>query len=201
MNYRDYNDYELLSAISDNEEGIELIYKKYKPLIEKNAKRFFKYSRYNGLEINDLIQEGYIGLNNAIKTFNDSKETSFFTYAKTLIERKQISSLIGSSRLKHKFLNESIPLDLTVGQDENIDLKDLIGDNKSNPESLLTDMEEISTLIEKIDDQLTDFERQVFHLKISGFTYNEIAEILEKETKQIDNAIQRIKSKIKNLNC
>ena len=199
MNYRDYNDYELLSSINDSEESTELIYKKYKPLIEKNAKRFLKYSKYTGLEINDLIQEGYIGLNRAIKSFNDTKETSFYTYAKTLIERKQISSLIGSNRLKHKFLNESVPLDVTVGEDDNIDLKDLIGDNKTNPESVLTDIEEINDLIEKINDVLTDFERQVFHLKIAGFDYMEIADLLEKEPKQIDNAIQRIKSKIKNM--
>lgn len=199
MNYRDYNDYELLSKINDNEESTELIYKKYKPLIEKNAKRFLKYSKYTGLEINDLIQEGYIGLNRAIKSFNDTKETSFYTYAKTLIERKQISSLIGSNRLKHKFLNESVPLDVTVGEDDNIDLKDLIGDNKTNPESVLTDIEEINDLIEKINEVLTDFERQVFHLKIAGFDYMEISDLLSKEPKQIDNAIQRIKSKIKNM--
>ena len=198
MNYRDYNDYELLSSINDNEESTELIYKKYKPLIEKNAKKFLKYSRYNGLDLDDIIQEGYIGLNKAIKSFNDTKETSFYTYAKTLIERNQISTLIGSNRLKHKFLNESIPLDLTVGDDENIDLKDLIGDNKNNPESVLTDIEEINALIESIDEVLTDFERQVFHLKISGFNYIEIADLLDKDSKQIDNAIQRIKSKIKN---
>ena len=172
MNYRDYNDYELLSVVNDDEKSTELIYKKYKPLIEKNAKKFLKYSRYNGLEINDLIQEGYIGLNKAIKSFNDSKETSFFTYAKTLIERNQISTLIGSNRLKHKFLNESIPLDITVSED---------------------------TLIEKIDEELTDFERQVFHLKISGFEYMEIADLLDKTSKQVDNAIQRIKNKIKNI--
>ena len=199
MNYRDYNDYELLSVVNDDEESTELIYKKYKPLIEKNAKKFLKYSRYNGLEINDLIQEGYIGLNKAIKSFNDSKETSFFTYAKTLIERNQISTLIGSNRLKHKFLNESVPLDVTVGEDDNIDLKDLIGDNKTNPESVLTDIEEINDLIEKINEVLTDFERQVFHLKIAGFDYMEISDLLSKEPKQIDNAIQRIKSKIKNM--
>ena len=199
MNYRDYNDYELLSKINDNEESTELIYKKYKPLIEKNAKRFLKYSKYTGLEINDLIQEGYIGLNRAIKSFNDTKETSFYTYAKTLIERKQISSLIGSNRLKHKFLNESIPLDITVSEDDNIDLKDLIGDNTSNPESVLTDKENINTLIEKIDEELTDFERQVFHLKISGFEYMEIADLLDKTSKQVDNAIQRIKNKIKSI--
>ena len=198
MNYKDYNDYELLSYVND-EEQVELIYKKYKTLIEKNAKKFLKYSKYNGLEINDLIQEGYIGLNKAIKSFNDSKETSFFTYAKTLIERNQISTLIGSNRLKHKFLNESIPLDISVGEDDNFDLTDLIGDNTNNPEMVITDIENINDLIEKIDSKLTDFERQVFHLKISGFDYIEIADLLAKNSKQVDNAIQRIKTKIKNI--
>lgn len=199
MNYKDYNDYELLSYINENEESNELIYEKYRPLIEKSAKKFLKYSKYNGLDLNDLVQEGFIGLNKAIKSFNDAKDTSFYTYAKTLIERNQISSLIGSNRLKHKFLNESIPLDISVSEDENIDLGDLIGDNKNNPENVITDIESSNNLIERINEVLTDFERQVFHLKISGFNYIEIAELLEKDSKQIDNAIQRIKTKIKNI--
>ena len=52
-------------------------------------------------------------------------------------------------------------------------------------------------LIENIKSVLTDFEQQVFELKLSSFTYKEIAEILERDIKSIDNALQRIKIKIK----
>ena len=200
MSYKEYNDYELLSYVNDNdEEATEIIYNKYQPLIEQSARKYLRYSKYAGLELNDLIQEGLLGLNRAINTFNDSKETSFYTYAKTCIERKQISALIGSQRLKHKFLNESIPFEQYDKDDEVIDISDLIVDNSNNPESILSDIEDSNELIEKINSALTDFERQVFNLKATGFSYIEIAELLEKDRKQIDNAIQRIKKKIKDV--
>lgn len=200
MNYKEYNDYELLSYVNDNdEEATEIIYNKYQPLIEQSARKYLRYSKYAGLELNDLIQEGLLGLNRAISTFNDSKEASFYTYAKTCIERKQISALIGSQRLKHKFLNESIPFEQYDKDEEVIDISDLIVDNSNNPESILSDIEDTNELIEKINGNLTDFERQVFNLKATGFSYIEIAELLEKDRKQIDNAIQRIKKKIKEL--
>lgn len=199
MNYKDYNDYELLSYVNDNnEEATEIIYTKYKPMIEQNAKRLLKYSKYTGLDLNDLIQEGLVGLSKAIKTFNNSKEASFYTYAKTCIERKQISALIGSQRLKHKFLNESLPFEVYDKDQEPVDLGDLIVDNTTNPESIVTDIEDSNLLIERINSVLTDFEKQVFNLKASGFSYVEIASLLEKSRKQVDNAIQRIKNKIKN---
>ena len=200
MSYKEYNDYELLSYVNDNdEEATEIIYNKYQPLIEQSARKYLRYSKYAGLELNDLIQEGLLGLNRAINTFNDSKETSFYTYAKTCIERKQISALIGSQRLKHKFLNESIPFEQYDKDDEVIDISDLIVDNSNNPESILSDIESSNELLEKINSALTDFERQVFNLKATGFSYVEIAELLEKDRKQIDNAIQRIKKKIKDV--
>ena len=200
MNYKEYNDYELLSYVNDNdEEATEIIYNKYQPLIEQSARKYLRYSKYAGLELNDLIQEGLLGLNRAISTFNDSKETSFYTYAKTCIERKQISALIGSQRLKHKFLNESIPFEQYDKDEEVIDISDLIVDNSNNPENILSDIETSNELIEKINGTLTDFERQVFNLKATGFSYIEIAELLEKDRKQIDNAIQRIKKKIKEI--
>ena len=109
MNYKEYNDYELISYIRDNiEEANDIIFDKYKPLIETNTRRLIKYCKNNGLEFNDLYQEGMLGLNQAVNTFNEAKDASFYTYAKMCIERKQVSALISSERLKHKLLNESI---------------------------------------------------------------------------------------------
>ena len=73
-----------------------------------------------------------------------------------------------------------------------------IKDSTPNPEETVIDIEKENTLIENIKKELTDFENEVFSLLISGFKYQEIAEILEKDKKSIDNAIQRIKQKLKN---
>lgn len=197
MQYKDYNDYELLNYISENnEEANEILFEKYKPLIISFSNKMYKYCHNKGLEINDLIQEGMLGLNLALKNYNQDKEASFYTYAKKCIERKIISLVISTCRLKHKALNDSISFEMKLNEDDTFEK--LIEDNSYNPEEMIINLERENEIIEKAHTILTDLERQVFDLKISGFNYKEIATILDKSPKTIDNAIQRLKSKIKN---
>lgn len=197
MQYKDYNDYELLNYISENnEEANEILFEKYKPLIINFSNKMYKYCHNKGLEINDLIQEGMLGLNLALKNYNQDKEASFYTYAKKCIERKIISLVISTCRLKHKALNDSISFEIKLNEDDTFEK--LIEDNSYNPEEMIINLERENEIIEKAHTILTDLERQVFDLKISGFNYKEIATILDKSPKTIDNAIQRLKSKIKN---
>ena len=68
MEYKDFNDYELLDYIAEgNEDANNIIIKKYEPLINKIAVKMLSFCKNNGLEKNDLIQEGMIGLNHAIE--------------------------------------------------------------------------------------------------------------------------------------
>lgn len=198
MDYRDYNDFELLSYVKENnEEAINILYDKYKNIIEKTAYKMAKYCKYNGLEQNDLAQEGYYGLSLAIENFNDSMDNTFYTYAVTCIERKMISAIIASNRQKHKILNESVSLEKYNEDDDVVEIESLLVDNSYNPENIILEHDGTLELIKKIEESLTDFETMVFELKISNFSYKEIAEILDKDSKSIDNAIQRIKIKIK----
>lgn len=200
MNYRDYNDFELLSYVSDNnEEASEVLFEKYRPLINATANRLYYYCKNTGLEINDLVQEGLLGLNMAITSFNENKETGFYTYAKKCIERKMISLVVSARRLKHKFLNESLSLENNDESFQSYICEKNLEDNSYNPESILLNTESAQELISEVNKHLTDFEVQVFELKINGFEYKEIAEILDKDTKSIDNALQRIKSKIRKI--
>lgn len=195
MDYKDFNDYELLNYISEgNEDANNIIIKKYEPLINKIATKMIPYCKNNGLEKSDLIQEGMIGLNHAIEKYHEQKDVLFYTYAKKCIERKIISVVLGSNRNKNKILNESISYD----DDENSLLK-IIKSEALSPEEELINIELEEDLLKKIKEVLTDFEDQVFSLLICGFKYKEIAEILDKDDKSIDNAIQRIKNKIKNV--
>ena len=155
----------------------------------------YKHCNNSGLELNDLIQEGMLGLNMAIRNYNQDKEAIFYTYAKKCIERKIISTVIGTTRLKHKILNESYSYEKS-SEDESFNYDKALEDNSYDPLKLLINLESENELIEKSHGLLTDFEREVFDLKISGFSYKEIADFLEKDSKQIDNAIQRIKSKL-----
>ena len=197
--YKDYNDYELIDLIkNNNEEARNILYKKYEPLIFGYSKKILPYCKSGGVELNDLIQEGMLGLTNALKTFDDTKKILFYTYAKTCIERKIISSSISANRKKHKPLNDSLSFDQEL-TDSNIHLGDLFGTDEINPENLVIDEEEFNELKNKLTNDLTDFESQVFDLKINGFSYVEIADILDRDKKAIDNALQRIKLKIKKI--
>ena len=198
MNYRDLNDNELLSYIAEsNGEASDIIYHKYEPLIAKTAKRMYMYCKNNGLELNDLIQEGMLGLNQAITTYNDQKEASFFTYAKTCIERRIITLVVSTTRLKHRILNNSLSLETTYDDSETSKLEAIIKDSEDNPEEALINSEQVEETIKKIKEVLTDYEEQVLDLRLSYFNYREIAAILDKEPKAIDNALQRIKAKAK----
>lgn len=200
MNYRDYNDFELLSYVSENnEEASEVLFEKYRPLINATANRLYCYCKNTGLEINDLIQEGMLGLNLAMTSFDNEKETSFYTYAKKCIERKIISLVVSARRLKHKILNDSLSLEINDESSQSYVYEKNLEDNSYNPEEILLNSESTEELINEVSSQLTDFEIQVFELKLNGFEYREIAEILDKDIKSIDNALQRIKAKIKKI--
>ena len=192
--YDDYNDYELLNLIAeDSEDANNILFKKYEPLIVSNAKKIIKYLDGTGIELNDVIQEGMIGLNNAIKTFAESKETLFFTYAKTCIKRKMIDLIVACNRQKNQALNNSISFD----REGEVDLSYLAKDTDSNPENMLIKAENELELIEYANKELSTIELEVFKLRINGFNYKEIAEILDITSKQVDNSLQRIKNKLK----
>ena len=196
--YKKLNDYELLSQVADNEFATEALFEKYKNLIYGIAKKAYVHHQNTGLDMNDLIQEGMIGFSIDINTFDEQKNTTFFTYARTCITRRVISSLVSASRLKHQLLNDSLSVELfdTENNPDTI----ILSDNTSNPEKLLIEDENLKELKKQIKNKLTDLENNVFDLLTSGFDYKEIADILNKTPKSIDNTLSRIKYKIqKNL--
>lgn len=192
--YDEYNDYELVDLVNEeNEEANNIIFKKYEPLILSLAKEMMKYVHNNGIDLNDMIQEGMIGLNSAIQTFRETKETLFFTYAKTCIKRKMIDLIIANNRQKNQALNNSISFD----RDDAADLSYLVKDEFSNPEHMIINEETKKEIIEYAINELSTIEYQIFELRINGFNYKEIAEILDISTKKVDNALHRIKNKLK----
>ena len=196
MNYDDVNDYEILSIVSDNEQATETLFNKYKPLIVGIAKKIYTTNQVTGFDLNDLIQEGMIAFSTAINTFDEKKDTTFFTYAKTCIERRLYSLIKSASRYKYQLSNEYYYVEDLVNNSK--DLENLLKDSTSNPEYQIIDNENTKELIKNIQKTLTNLESAVFELKISGFNYKEIADILDKDSKSIDNAISRIKIKVNN---
>ena len=190
------NDYELLSYVNEDESANEMIFKKYKPLIVETANRLYVHCSKLGVEVNDLVQEGMVGLNSAINTFNESHEATFYTYASKCINSKIISYIVRLGRLKNKVLNDSVFLEL-YDEDQSNGFGKSIADNSYNPENILISEEGKKEILDIIDNSLTDFEKEVINLKINGFKYKEIADMLGKDVKYIDNCIQKIKNKIR----
>ncbi len=119
------------------------------------------------MKYQDLNDYELIGLNHALEYFNEQKDISFYTYAKTCIERRVISAIISAKRLKHKLLNESVSLDL---EEDNATSDKFLKDNSFNPEEMILDAETTEYLLTQIRSTLTEFELQVFDLMVSSFT-------------------------------
>ncbi len=183
------NDYEILHLAQEGDETAhDILYKKYKPIIVKKSKLAILKVPHHGLEINDIMQEGYIGLKEAIDNFNYQDNTSFYTFANLCIERKIINFIRHNNGSKDKILNEAVVIDESI---ENY-LKD-----ETNTEELYINEYNQSKIINYLHKELTTFENEVFELKLKGYTTKEISKKLKKDLKSIYNAYQRIKLKIK----
>ena len=196
MDYKSINDNELvILAREKNEDAINILYDKYKPLITKKCSNYFKYVKDKGIDFNDLTQECLIGFEESIRSFNSDNDTLFYTFTSICMDRQLISLIKKVNRDKNKFLNEAISIESCMEDDNN--LLDKIEDNSYNPELGFMDDIEYEELYNKIIVNLTDFEECVFNLKLQGFGYEEIANIMDKSTKSVYNAMGRIKDKIK----
>jgi RNA polymerase sporulation-specific sigma factor len=194
LNYKDFNDFELLDYIyGQNEDANEILLYKYRPLIVSIAK---KYQPKDGtFDLNDLVQEGMLALNSAITNYNDSKNANFGTFAKLCIERRIANYIRSFRRDKNKVLSEAISYDL----EEDNSMDKFLADRSLEPLTVVTNLEDDKLLVEQINKDLTKLEQEVFHLKLKGYDYKEIAKRLNKSPKAVDNTIQRIKVKIKNI--
>lgn len=192
MDYSTLNDYELLYYCQlQDEEAFEILYKKYEPFLRKLALKISKACPNIGLDYHDFLQEERIALMVAAFSFHDEKETTFFSFASTCIKRHLSTFIRQNSSLKHQFLNEAF----TAKENINYWL-DKISDN-TTPENQLIETEKTEEIFSFLKKNLSDLEEQVFLLKLSGLEYEEIATLLGKSFKSVDNSVQRIKGKIK----
>ena len=194
--YNKMTDENLLQEITQNQNNIALdcLIDRYKDMVGMKANKFFMV----GSEKNDMLQEGYIGLYKAVKSYNQEKQNSFKTFAGLCIERQMITAVKNSNRQKHIPLNSSLSLN-SGAYDENDDTEvmEILDTRKTGEDPLdIITKKEYFTVIEKaIDDSLSDFEKKVLVHYKNGESYAEIAEILQSKVKSVDTAIQRIRKK------
>jgi len=155
-------------------------------LLKKKVAAYANRYYLVGGERSDLMQEGYLGLCNALTEYNGSKG-NFAAFALTCIDNQMKNSVKKNRTLKNKNLNDSLSLD-TAGIEEG-----LVADS---PETLYIIEENKTGLLKMIDGTLTMPEKEVVLLFVDGFNYKEIAEKIGKDTKAVDNALARARSKL-----
>ena len=150
-----------------------------------------------GGDTDDLIQEGMIGLFKAIRDYREEKETSFFHFAELCITRQLYHAVEASNRKKHAPLNTYISFDARSGEEGRSLAETLPTDATNDPEQLVIGQETMQLFWEKLRSQLSSMERQVLDEYLAGANYRQIAEKLGKSPKAIDNALTRIRAKIR----
>ena len=166
---------------------------KYKNLVRKKANALYLI----GAEKEDLIQEGMIGLFKAIRDFSPEKESSFYHFAELCITRQMYHAIEASQRLKHAPLNSYVSFFEETGKEGGITLEDVLeADTDQDPEKLLILRESYRDFYDGLEQRLSPMEKQVCELYLQGQNYHQIADILGKSSKSIDNALQRIRKKI-----
>jgi RNA polymerase sporulation-specific sigma factor len=192
----------LLQAQNGSNEAMEVLIKKYKPLVSSITRQYFLM----GGETDDLVQEGMIGLFQAINTYNSESEASFKTFAILLIKRKVQTVIRSANRQKNKMLNYFVPInnqgiivnDNTNEGDslENDETGIYISSKLPDPEDAIISKETVAYIKSQIENKLTDLEKNVLQLFIAGNTYQQIATNLNISKKTVDNILFKVRRKL-----
>ena len=176
---------------------IEEILDRYKNLVRSKASSMYIL----GGDEQDLIQEGMIGLFKAVRDYDFGRDASFATFADLCVSRQIYNAIQASGRLKNLPLNDYVSLTADRTSDEGeasaLLIDELAGDKSGEPENIVISQENVDEINRLIADVLTDSERDVFRLHVTGLTTSAIAAILSMEPKSADNALQRARIKLK----
>ncbi|WAM34440.1 RNA polymerase sporulation sigma factor SigH [Caldicellulosiruptor morganii] len=195
LNFKDCTDEELVRYSKEGiKEATEELLNRYQNFVKAKCRVYFLI----GAEKDDIYQEGMIGLFKAVRDFDESKYPTFRLFAELCITRQVITAIKTASRQKHIPLNTYISLNKPVYEenDERTLLDTIANSLISDPEEVMITKEEFENALNVITGCLSPFENRVLSLYLEGRSYQEIAEMINKDVKSIDNALQRVKKKI-----
>ncbi len=180
-------------AQSNDDNALTYLLDKYKNFVRSKARSYFLI----GADHEDIVQEGMIGLFKAIRDFKPTRLSSFRAFAELCVKRQIITAIKTATRQKHFPLNSYVSLNKPL-YDEESDrtLLDVIEGRVTNPEDLFISQEELERIQNEISTTLSPLEQQVLAAFLNGKSYQEIAEMLDRHVKSIDNALQRVKRKL-----
>ena len=176
----------VIAARSGDEVATARLLERYIPLVSSRASVF----NSSGFEYDDMFQEGMIGLYSAIRSFDESQGAPFSAFARLCVDRMMVAVLRASARQRRIPGNKLSNLEDSASLAER---KIASGD----PEAALIAKEEFLRFQEKANNELSAFEYNVLTAFISGLNYSEISAKLGVAEKSVDNALQRIRRKLK----
>ena len=176
-------------------EALDALLERYRRFVRSKARGYFLV----GADFDDIEQEGMIGLYKAVRDFRDDRQASFRAFAELCITRQIITAIKTATRQKHQPLNSYLSLSGTRPGEENgsgtveevLEAKGLI-----DPIEFIISMEDLRSMRRMMSEMLSKLEVEVLRLYVEGKSYQEIAEVLGRHVKSIDNALQRIKRKL-----
>ncbi len=180
-----------------DENALEVLINRYRRFVRSRVTKYFLV----GADNEDIFQEGMIGFYKAVKDFDENNTASFKTFASLCITRQIITAIKTATRQKHIPLNSYVSLyKQAYGVTDDKTLMDTVsGDVISDPEKIVIDRENYDGFEYKINKALSKLELKVLALYLEGRTYQEISELINKDIKSVDNALQRIKKKVETL--
>lgn len=184
----------VIEAKSGNNRAQDYLISKYENFVKSKAKSYFLI----GADKEDIYQEGMIGFYKAIRDYKPDKSTSFRAFAEICVTRQIITAIKTATRQKHIPLNTYVSLNKPIYEEESErTLLDVLASIKiSDPEELIISKEQMDYIEDKIENVLSDLELEVLTSYLDGKSYQEIACDLERHSKSIDNALQRVKRKL-----
>ena len=180
--YESLTDAEALTLVRAGDHAAQdHLLEKYKYLVRSKTKTYF----IAGADRDDLIQEGMIGLYKAIRDFKFEYGIMFYTFAELCVTRQIITAIKTAARKKHEPLNSSVPFEARFE-----------GANSADPEELVIVREKRDSIEACFKNSLSDMEYRVLKLFLDGKSYSEIAGVIGRDEKSIDNALQRVRKKL-----
>ena len=169
----------LTLAKCGDEAALAALIARFMPFIRVMAKR----AAGPGFDFEDAVQEGYIGLFFAVKTYSVEKGATFSTYANTCIRNAVLGAVRSARRKKHALLSDAISLHEEA--------------SVPGPEEATILKEQYREAVRDINTKLSGFEKDALLLSLNGQSYTQIAQALSRTPKAVDNALVRVRRKLK----
>ncbi|HKL76592.1 MAG TPA: sigma-70 family RNA polymerase sigma factor [Halanaerobiales bacterium] len=186
-------------AQSGDRGAIEYLIGQNMDIVYAKAKYFF----IKGLDKDDVIQEGRVGLYKAVRDYKIDRRASFRGFSQLCVHRQLVSAIKKANRQKHIPLNTSTSLDKTIDYDDSSgrSFNEILPDKDKNLEEDFIYREVLKVIFNDIEKELTTLELEVFFQYLDSKSYKEISDFLGVNVKTVDNALQRARKKIDEIKC